>query len=107
MKDFQLIPYCAQTSCIDCEHTLECKIFYENHGRLPYLFYKPYVKTDIEYLMDKLDVPVPETFEAVVHCKDCKYSERDNDLYVCTVSADSTYRKEDHFCSFAERRESE
>lgn len=43
----------------------------------------------------------------VVRCKDCKYSEKDNDLYVCTVSADSTYRKEDHFCSFAKRRESE
>lgn len=60
MKDFQLIPYCAQTSCLDCEHELECKMFYENHGRLPYLYYKPYVKTDIEYLLEKLEVEVPE-----------------------------------------------
>lgn len=58
MKEYQLIPYCAQTNCIECEHTIECKHFFENHNQLPYLFYKPYVKTDIEYLLDKLDVPV-------------------------------------------------
>ena len=60
MKDYQLIPYCAMTNCVECDHTLECKMFYENHGRLPYLFYKPYVKTDIEHLLEKLEVEVPE-----------------------------------------------
>lgn len=58
MKEYQLITYCAQTSCLDCEHSFECKQFYENHGRLPYLFYKPYTKTDIEYLLESLEVPV-------------------------------------------------
>lgn len=101
MKDFQLIPYCAQTSCVECEHTLECKMFYENHGRLPYLFYKPYVKTDVEYLLDKLDVPVPETSEVVVHCKDCKhYHHR-----CCHLFDGLTVPMGDDYCSYAERKE--
>lgn len=99
MKDFQLIPYCAQTSCVECEHTLECKKFYEDHGRLPYLFYKPYIKTDIEYLLDKLDVEVPETSEVVVHCSDCVYY---NKLNKCSMLAEK--RNKNDYCSYAERK---
>lgn len=50
MTDTQLIPYCAQTSCLDCEHSVDCDRFYHDHGRLPYLFFKPYVPepTDVD-----------------------------------------------------------
>ena len=41
-SEWTLVCYCAKNCCLDCEKTKQCAEFYKDHGKLPYLFYRPY-----------------------------------------------------------------
>ena len=59
MTDTQLIPYCALTSCLDCEHSEDCARFFTEYGKLPYLLYKPYISPETMEIINESDVPIP------------------------------------------------